>query len=160
VKTDLTSYFLQLKHQQYQLKQDKKRLSDEINPILVKLNQTSDPEEKMFLEQKYYPLSKRLSEVDGELANIDDLFLRIESYDTKDKVFGEHYQKIMDREDIVISIAVALLSICVIFMITVSPDFKTDYLNYFIVSRFVFAAGIGALVIRVFLDTRMWNQTN
>jgi hypothetical protein len=87
------------------------------------------------------------------LTNIEELIHKIESAGKIDDSIAAHYQKIKDTEDMMNSIAVTFLSICVISMITVSPDYKTDYLNYFTVSRFFFAAGIGALVIRVFLYT-------
>jgi hypothetical protein len=80
---------------------------------------------------------------------------KIDSDGKIDDDIAAHFKKIKDREDIVSSIAVTLLSISVIFMIFIPTGWKIDdcYLNYFTVSRFFFAAGISALVCRVFLYT-------
>ena len=75
----------------------------------------------------------------------------IQTYGKKDDNLADHYQKIKDREDIVNSIVVTLLSACVIFMIFVPAEWKYDILDYTVFSRILFAAGIGVLVCRVFL---------
>jgi hypothetical protein len=87
------------------------------------------------------------------MNDIDDLLSKIDSAGKIDDSIAAHYQKIKDREDVVNSIAVALLSACIIFIIFWSPNWKADPLDYFNLSRGLFAAGIIALVFRVFLYT-------
>lgn len=153
-KKDLTSYRLELQHQRSRALHEVERLSNKVVEVDGKLGAEGiDPEDANDLRRERIPLEERRISFAQELTNIEELIHKIDSAGKIDDSIAAHYQKIKDREDMVNSIAVTFLSICVIFMITVSPDYKTDYLNYFTESRFFFAAGIGALVIRVFLYT-------
>lgn len=91
-KKDLTSYFLQLKHQQYRLRQEIDRLAKEMTKIKDELMKPIDPYDKMLLQQKYDSKSKRLTEAGNEQANVADLLIKIESYDAKDSLLDSHYQ--------------------------------------------------------------------
>jgi hypothetical protein len=152
-KKDLTSYYLELKLQKYRVRQKIDSFAKEMKGIEAELEKEIDPEDKMKLQAKYNSISKRRTDADNEEANLDDNLLKIESYDKKDASLASRHQKMKDREDVVNSIAVTLLSACIIFMILVSADWKFDRLDYSSLSRILFAAGIGALVCRVFLYT-------
>jgi hypothetical protein len=130
------------------------RLSQKVVELDGKLGEEGiDPEDANDFRRERKPLEETRTGFAQDLVNIEELISKIESAGKIDDSIAAHYQKIKDREDIVNSIGVALLSACVIFMIFLSPYWKADPFDYSNLSRGLFAAGIVALVFRVFLYT-------
>lgn len=158
----LTSEILELKRQKNDLDSaigkhglECSKIDSRLKEIATQeLTQADDDLEVMHLKRRKEFLESEIRHAQRHMEQLDK---RIESIRSEKKLVEiqvHKYQKMKDTEDILTLTTVSLLPACIIFLIFVGTDWKSNPFDYPSLSRFLFSVGLIVLILRVSAHTR------
>jgi hypothetical protein len=150
-KRDVATEVLYMGLDRDRLKSEFDSLANVIEKAEKKFSEETDEYEKASKRRRIFDLKQEQAQVEARLNSTKKAIENVEAIGARQDVVARVYQKIKDREDLVNSIVVTLLSACIIFMIFVPIGWNYGILDYSVVSRILFVAGTSVLVCRVFL---------
>lgn len=128
-----------------------KQKRDSINDNLKIFNPTTFEYDRLIGDKQYY--EREIEKEEAILAGLGEQKAGLKAMAAFDESKAERYEKVKKYEDITL-LTVILLSMSIIFMIFTNEEWKfSDWLGYVSISRTLFAAGLIALIARVYLYT-------